>query len=111
MAVSHTPGERITELCKTYSVTRETLAERSGVSIELIRKIEEEALIPDLAPLIKIAELDDDEDDERGTIREQLSRLKSTYANDDAEGLTAFEQRMRIVLDNLEQSYRQKERL
>jgi V/A-type H+-transporting ATPase subunit A len=63
------------------------------------------------APLIKIQELDDDEDDERGTIREQLSRLKSTYTNDDIAGLAAFEQRMLIVLENLAQSYIQKERL
>jgi transcriptional regulator with XRE-family HTH domain len=54
MAV-HTPGERIVELCKTYSINRETLAERSGLSVELIRRIEEEGHIPDLAPLIKIS--------------------------------------------------------
>ena len=55
MASKHSPGERITQLCKTYSVTRETLAERSGVSIELITRIEEGGHIPDLAPLVKIA--------------------------------------------------------
>jgi transcriptional regulator with XRE-family HTH domain len=55
MASKPSPGERITELCKTYSVNRETLAERSGVSLELIRHIEENGHIPDLAPLIKIA--------------------------------------------------------
>jgi transcriptional regulator with XRE-family HTH domain len=55
MAVTHTPGERITELCKTYSISRETLAERSGLPAALIQKIEEEGLIPDLAPLIKIS--------------------------------------------------------
>jgi len=55
MAAKHTPGERITELCKTYSVSRETLAERSGVPAELIRRIEEEGHIPDLAPLVKIS--------------------------------------------------------
>jgi transcriptional regulator with XRE-family HTH domain len=51
----HTPGERIAELRKTYSVDRATLAERSGVPEELIRRIEEEGLIPDLAPLLKIS--------------------------------------------------------
>ena len=51
----HTPGERITELRKTYSISRETLAQRSGISEELIAKIEDEGHIPDLAPLIKIA--------------------------------------------------------
>ena len=55
MANIHSPGERITELCKTYAVSRETLAERSGVSLELIRRIEEGGHIPDLAPLVKIA--------------------------------------------------------
>jgi transcriptional regulator with XRE-family HTH domain len=51
----HTPGERIAELRKTYTVDRKTLAERSGVSEELIRRIEDEGLIPDLAPLLKIS--------------------------------------------------------
>ncbi|MDR2476997.1 MAG: cupin domain-containing protein [Treponema sp.] len=52
---THTPGERIAELRKTYSISRETLAERSGIPAELIAKIEDEGHIPDLAPLIKIA--------------------------------------------------------
>jgi len=55
MAAKNTPGKRIAELCKTYSVSAETLSERSGVSVELIRRIEQEDLIPDLAPLVKIA--------------------------------------------------------
>ena len=66
----HTPGERIAEIRKTYSVSKEDLAERSGVSVELISKIEDSGHIPDLAPLIKISRglgvrlgtlLDDDE--------------------------------------------------
>ena len=55
MASKNTPGKRIIELCKTYSMSMEALSERSGVSIELIRRIEEEDLIPDLAPLVKIS--------------------------------------------------------
>jgi transcriptional regulator with XRE-family HTH domain len=55
MASTHTPGERIVELRKTYSVSRETLAERSGLPLDLIQNIEEAGHIPDLAPLIKIA--------------------------------------------------------
>jgi Predicted transcriptional regulators len=51
----HTPGERIAEIRKTYSVSREDLAQRSGVSVELIAKIEDDGHIPDLAPLIKIS--------------------------------------------------------
>ena len=52
---AHTPGERIAEIRKTYSISREDLAERSGVSAELISKIEDSGHIPDLAPLIKIS--------------------------------------------------------
>jgi transcriptional regulator with XRE-family HTH domain len=52
---TNTPGERIAELRKTYSISRETLAERSGIPPALIAKIEDEGHIPDLAPLIKIA--------------------------------------------------------
>ncbi|MDR1575920.1 MAG: cupin domain-containing protein [Treponema sp.] len=52
---AHTPGERIAELRETYSTSREDLAERSGIPVELIAKIEDEGHIPDLAPLIKIA--------------------------------------------------------
>ena len=48
-------GERIAELRKTYSISREVLSERSGVSADLIAKIEDAGLIPDLAPLIKIS--------------------------------------------------------
>ncbi|GHU97409.1 DNA-binding protein [Spirochaetia bacterium] len=55
MAAKHTPGDRITELRKTYSITREVLAERSGVDVELIRRIEEDSHIPDLAPLVRIS--------------------------------------------------------
>ena len=50
-----TLGERIVEIRKTYSISREELSERSGVSADLITKIEEAGLIPDLAPLIKIS--------------------------------------------------------
>ena len=52
---TNTPGQRIAELRGTYTISRETLAERSGISQELIAKIEDEGHIPDLAPLIKIS--------------------------------------------------------
>ena len=55
MMSKNSPGKRITELCKTYSVSRETLAERSGVPLELIQRIEDGGAIPDLAPLVKIS--------------------------------------------------------
>jgi transcriptional regulator with XRE-family HTH domain len=48
-------GERIAEIRKTYSLSIDVLAERSGVPAALISKIENDGLIPDLAPLIKIA--------------------------------------------------------
>jgi transcriptional regulator with XRE-family HTH domain len=54
MNTKHSPGDRIVELRKTYSLSRETLAERSGLDPELIRRIEE-GHIPDLAPLLKIS--------------------------------------------------------
>jgi len=52
---THTLGERIAEIRKTYSISREVLSERSGVSADLIAKIEDDGHIPDLAPLIKIS--------------------------------------------------------
>jgi quercetin dioxygenase-like cupin family protein len=55
MTTKHSPGERIAELRKTYSISRETLAERSGLEVELIRRIEEAGHIPDLAPLVRIS--------------------------------------------------------
>jgi quercetin dioxygenase-like cupin family protein/DNA-binding XRE family transcriptional regulator len=54
MSRTHSPGDRIVELRKTYSLSRETLAERSGLDPELIRRVEE-GHIPDLAPLLKIS--------------------------------------------------------
>ncbi|GHU17775.1 DNA-binding protein [Spirochaetia bacterium] len=54
MAAKRGPGDRILELCKTYSIDRSTLAERSGLDPDLIRRIEE-GYIPDLAPLLKIS--------------------------------------------------------
>ena len=55
MASKNSPGKRIAELCKTYDISTEALSERSGVPMELLRRIEEEDFIPDLAPLIKIS--------------------------------------------------------
>ena len=50
-----TLGERIAEIRKTYSISREDLSMRSGVSADLIARIEDDGHIPDLAPLIKIS--------------------------------------------------------
>ena len=53
--MTHTLGERIAEIRKTYSISKEDLAQRSGVPADLITRIEEDGHIPDLAPLIKIS--------------------------------------------------------
>jgi len=40
---------------ETHRITKESLAERSGVPLDLINRIEDGGLTPDLAPLVKIA--------------------------------------------------------
>ena len=92
-------------MCKTYSVSRETLAERSGVPLELIRRIEEGGAIPDLAPLVKISRalgvrlgtlLDDHEQlgpvvTRAGSVSESarfITGLSSDNADPDHEGLS-----------------------
>jgi V/A-type H+-transporting ATPase subunit A len=72
--------------------------------LELIMEFHERAAtcIKLGAPLIKITSL---------SIREELSRLKSTVKNDDANALSGFERGMRTGLEELERSYRTKEML
>ncbi|AEJ18746.1 cupin domain-containing protein [Gracilinema caldarium] len=48
------PSQRIKTLRETYGMSQELLAERSAVPLELIKRIED-GIIPDLAPLVKIA--------------------------------------------------------
>jgi transcriptional regulator with XRE-family HTH domain len=48
-------GKRIKFIRESTSVSIEQLAERSGLDIEQIRRIEEEKDLPSLTPLIKIA--------------------------------------------------------
>lgn len=55
MAETRTPGQRIARLRETYGMTREALAERSGLDASVLARIEDEGLVPDLAPLVKIA--------------------------------------------------------
>jgi transcriptional regulator with XRE-family HTH domain len=55
MADVRTPGERIARMRETHRLTREALAERSGISVDLLARIEEGGITPDLAPLVKIA--------------------------------------------------------
>ncbi len=53
--MERTPGQRLAQLRETHNLSREALAERSGLPLDLIQRLEEEALMPDLAPLVKLA--------------------------------------------------------
>lgn len=55
MTVQKTVGEKINQIREMKKVSLEELAERSGMDITIIQKIEQEKNIPSLAPLIKIA--------------------------------------------------------
>ncbi len=55
MTVQKTVGVKIRQIREMKKVSLEELAERSGMDINIIQKIEQEKNIPSLAPLIKIA--------------------------------------------------------
>jgi len=55
MTVAKTVGTRITQIREMKRVSIEDLAERSGMELSMVQKIEQEKNIPSLAPLIKIA--------------------------------------------------------
>lgn len=55
MIFEKTVGGKIKQIRETKKVSLEELAERSGIELSLIQKIEQEKNIPSLAPLIKIA--------------------------------------------------------
>jgi transcriptional regulator with XRE-family HTH domain len=55
MASEKTVGEKIKQIRELKKVSLEELAERSGMEVTIVRKIEQEKTIPSLAPLIKIA--------------------------------------------------------
>ncbi|MDR0872460.1 MAG: XRE family transcriptional regulator [Prevotellaceae bacterium] len=55
MSESIKVGEKIQSLREQKNITREELSERSGLSLEQVAAIEENATLPSLAPLIKIA--------------------------------------------------------
>lgn len=55
MAAEKSVGEKIKQIRELKKVSLEEMAERSGMDIALISKIEEEKNVPSLAPLIKIA--------------------------------------------------------
>lgn len=53
MATNHL-GTKLTTLRESHQLSREDLAERSGCDVSLIEQIESDAIVPSLAPLIKI---------------------------------------------------------
>ena len=55
MDTSKIVGEKIKSLRESQSVSIEELAQRSGLSVEQIERIEGNTDLPSLAPLIKIA--------------------------------------------------------
>lgn len=55
MTAEKTVGEKIKQIREMKKVSLEELAERSGMEISLLLKIEQEKNVPSLAPLIKIA--------------------------------------------------------
>jgi transcriptional regulator with XRE-family HTH domain len=55
MATEKNVGEKIRQIRELKKLSREDLAERTGLDTTLIRKLEEERIIPSLAPLIKVA--------------------------------------------------------
>ena len=57
MDTSKIVGEKIKALREDKSITIEELAQRSGLAIEQIERIENNIDIPSLAPLIKIARI------------------------------------------------------
>lgn len=55
MDTSRIVGEKIKTLRETKEITMEELAERSGLALEQVKRIEDNIDLPSLAPLIKIA--------------------------------------------------------
>ena len=55
MDTSKIVGEKIKSLRESQSITMEELAQRSGLAIEQVERIENNIDLPSLAPLIKIA--------------------------------------------------------
>ncbi|HZL08690.1 MAG TPA: XRE family transcriptional regulator [Prolixibacteraceae bacterium] len=55
MKAEKTVGEKIKQIRELKMVSIEELAERSGMEITMVQRIEQEKNIPSLAPLIKIA--------------------------------------------------------
>ncbi len=83
-------GEKIKTLRETKEITRESLAERSGLAIEQIERIEDNIDLPSLAPLIKIARvlgvrlgtfLDDTEETGPSVCRKKEAKDTISFSN------------------------------
>jgi len=94
MSESIYAGEKIKLFREQKNITKETLAERSGLSLEQITSIEENENLPSLAPLIKIARVLgvrlgtflDDNDDAGTVVSRRTDNIKSiSFSNDDAD--------------------------
>jgi len=55
MTAEKTVGDKIRQIREMKKVSLEELAERSGIELTTIQKIEQDKYVPSLAPLIKIA--------------------------------------------------------
>jgi transcriptional regulator with XRE-family HTH domain len=55
MPTINSAGAKIAQVRKSRSLSQDQLAERTELAVDLIREIEDGALIPSLTPLIKIA--------------------------------------------------------
>ena len=87
-------GEKIKSFRKQKNITKEILAERSGLSLEQITSIEENVNLPSLAPLIKIARVLgvrlgtflDDNDDLGTVVSRRTDNIRSiSFSNNDLE--------------------------
>ena len=85
MAQTRRVGDRIARIREIHKLDRQALAERSGLDVALIARIEDEGFVPDLAPLVKIARalgvrlgtfMDDQE--ELGPVISRASALSSS---------------------------------
>ena len=90
MDTSKIVGEKIKSLRESQSISMEELAQRSGLAIEQIERIENNIDLPSLAPLIKIARVRGvrlgtflDDQDENGPVvcRKDESQNSISFSN------------------------------
>jgi len=90
MDTSKIVGEKIKSLRESQSISMEELAQRSGLAIEQIERIENNIDLPSLAPLIKIARvlgvrlgtfLDDQDENGPVVCRKDESQNSISFSN------------------------------